>query len=138
MPTHDLKGMRFGYLTAIRLDHYHKTTKGRNKAVWECVCDCGNIALVLRDNLLYGSTISCGCYRKKILSSGINKRHGKAHDPLYICWNNKKQKGGVVGQWETFLGFEEWFKESGLNDIPTMIRLDVSKPWSPENYKTIF
>lgn len=54
----DLSGKRFGRLVAIRPTEkrYHKNI------VWECQCDCGNIAHVPAANLIAGSVQSCGCW----------------------------------------------------------------------------
>ena len=57
----DITGQRFGKLIAIR-----PTEKryGRN-VIWECKCDCGNLADVVVGNLLSGNTQSCGCLRSR-------------------------------------------------------------------------
>lgn len=55
----DLSGMRFGKLVAQRV-------VGKNKFgqyLWECKCDCGNVAIVNRMYLRDGSTSSCGCVK---------------------------------------------------------------------------
>lgn len=68
----DLTGLRFGRLTVIR-----ETDERRNKAiVWECRCDCGNTTFVRGGCLQSGSTKSCGCFRKEILTKQQNKKNG--------------------------------------------------------------
>lgn len=60
----DITGLHFGKLTALK-----PTEKRRqNNVVWACKCDCGNIAYVSRDRLVFGSVTSCGCWRKESLS----------------------------------------------------------------------
>jgi hypothetical protein len=54
-------GDRFGQLTVVNL---HNETKGRH-LLWECRCDCGNVALVTTEALKSGHTRSCGCLRKE-------------------------------------------------------------------------
>lgn len=57
----DIAGKRFGLLVAIR------PTEGRGSngaVIWECVCDCGNIAYVPSGQLTRGHTLSCGCRHK--------------------------------------------------------------------------
>jgi hypothetical protein len=58
----DLVGRRFGRLKVMALD----TERDHNgHARWACLCDCGNISLiVLADNLLRGHTRSCGCLQR--------------------------------------------------------------------------
>lgn len=68
----DLKGMRFGKLTAIE---YAYTAPKRGDvsihryAYWLCRCDCGNETVVRSDSLVSGNTASCGCganhYRRR-------------------------------------------------------------------------
>lgn len=57
----DLTGQKFGKLTAIRLTD--KRTSSGN-AIWECICDCGNICYVSAHELCLGKTRSCGCIPK--------------------------------------------------------------------------
>ncbi|MCL2321750.1 MAG: AP2 domain-containing protein [Oscillospiraceae bacterium] len=59
----DLTGQRFGKLIAIR--PIEKRIK--SIVIWECKCDCGNVAEVLSVNLIRGSTKSCGCSRHDVL-----------------------------------------------------------------------
>lgn len=54
----DIANKRFGMLTAIRTTNKRKNNGGM---IWECKCDCGNIAFVSYYNLSKGKTTSCGC-----------------------------------------------------------------------------
>ena len=72
MPIKDLKGQRFGNLTVIQLNGRNK----HKKAVWECICDCGNHTNVVGTNLTSGGTKGCGC-----LTGG--KTHGLSRTPEY-------------------------------------------------------
>lgn len=58
----DLSGQKFGRLTVIERDL--QAPKGRSK--WICRCDCGNTVSVLRNHLVSGGTISCGCALKGV------------------------------------------------------------------------
>lgn len=59
----DLTGQKIYLLTPIR-----KYKKENSRHIyWECLCDCGNLKIIRLDNLLNGSTKSCGCLRKKTL-----------------------------------------------------------------------
>lgn len=53
----DLSEMHFDRLKAVR-----KTDQRKNgSVVWECQCECGNIAYVRAASLVQGNTKSCGC-----------------------------------------------------------------------------
>lgn len=55
----DVTGRKFGRLTAIR-----KTETKNRQAMWECVCDCGNVGSYSLSKMKKGNTKSCGCYFK--------------------------------------------------------------------------
>ena len=57
----DLSGQRFGRLIALRPTEERR----HGVVVWECKCDCGNIAFVSSTALKSNDTKSCGCLRKK-------------------------------------------------------------------------
>jgi len=44
-----------------------------NKAMWECICDCGTVRTVLGCNLMNGSSKSCGCYKSEAVSRSKKK-----------------------------------------------------------------
>ena len=56
-----LVGQRFGQLTVIM------KTDGRDggHVIYQCRCDCGEVAPVASHNLRNGHTNSCGCLRKR-------------------------------------------------------------------------
>ena len=62
----ELAGRRFGLLTVLR---FHRRMGKRY--VWECRCECGNTVLARRESLVGGTTVSCGCVRRKALGVGI-------------------------------------------------------------------
>lgn len=105
----DLSGKKFGKLTVIRATD-KRTLAGT--VIWECRCDCGNIAYVSGTNLKSGHTKSCGCtreekfkkYREKKKFDLIGQRFGrlvvienagtdKNHNSLWKC---KCNCGNVV------------------------------------------
>ena len=58
----DLTLLRFGKLTAIeRWGTEYTKGKAHPKPIWLCLCDCGGHIFVRSDNLLSGTTKSCGC-----------------------------------------------------------------------------
>ena len=56
----DITGQRFGRLVAI----CPTGKRGKWGIEWECVCDCGNVALVTTNGLTRGHTKSCGCIKR--------------------------------------------------------------------------
>lgn len=61
----DLTGKFFGKLQVIKQVENIKTPNGRSHIAWECLCECGETAIVRGDTLRKGNTISCGCKKKK-------------------------------------------------------------------------
>ena len=53
----DLRGMKFCRLKPLA------PTRRNGKAVWDCLCDCGNHVFVDGSSLTTGHTRSCGCLR---------------------------------------------------------------------------
>ncbi|MBQ6539782.1 MAG: transcriptional regulator [Oscillospiraceae bacterium] len=55
----DIKGRRFGMLTALRpLDK-----RSGGSVLWDCLCECGNHSEVPLTALVSGNTKSCGCLK---------------------------------------------------------------------------
>ena len=83
----DLKGQRFGRLTAIR------SVRRGGKLLWGCVCDCGTRICVSSGRLHSGNTRSCGCLRKDPRYDLKERRFGRliAIKPL--------RRNGKIG-WE--------------------------------------
>ena len=142
--TKDLTGMRFGKLTAIRLDEQ----KYKNNCMWVCQCDCGKEVIVVTHNLLAGNTTSCGCKRTDTLKKRWHGQHGTR---LYRIWQNMKNRcrnpniigyknygGRGIGyckEWERFEPFIDWAKQSGYNDSLSIDRIDVNGDYGPKNCK---
>jgi hypothetical protein len=138
----DLTNKRFGRLTAIRPTS--KRISG-NRA-WECICSCGNLALVPTTSLNSGKTRSCGCLRKE-----NNIKHGhcvdsqsteyrswvsmrkRCQNPTDVGYNEYGSRGiTVCARWASFAAFLDDMgpKPSPLHSID---RIDNEGPYSPEN-----
>lgn len=55
----DISGKRYGKWLVIR--YAGRGLKAPRRAFYECMCDCGKAAVVMRDSLVYGRSRSCGC-----------------------------------------------------------------------------
>ena len=60
----DLVGRRFGKLVVVKVTKERK----RGHVLWECRCDCGQIAFVSGSDLKSGNNRSCGCMKRKKIS----------------------------------------------------------------------
>jgi len=91
----DLTGQRFGRLTALRATD----RRVGSAVVWECQCDCGNIAYVARYHLLSGNTKSCGCQKSESSRKKAKDLTGQRFGSLVaVRPTDKRQNTFVV--WE--------------------------------------
>lgn len=140
----DITGMQFGRLTAIRRVENDK----HGHAQWECLCECGNTAIVLKSSLTSGKTKSCGCYYKDTRKTSA-ATHNQSKTRLFRVWANMHQRcenpnnkdwkyyGGkdvkVCEEWTTFEGFSKWALNNGYREDLTIDRISVDEGYSPNN-----
>lgn len=60
----DIAGWTFCYLTAVAYSH---SAPGSGR-IWRCRCKCGRESFAAVKNLFRGRVLSCGCYRRTVLS----------------------------------------------------------------------
>lgn len=70
------------------------------RAMWKCLCDCGNEKVVSSTHLLSGSVKSCGCYRSDIISALRESEAIPFSDRLLLMpsgcieWQGARDRGG--------------------------------------------
>lgn len=105
----DITGAKYGKLKVLErdLEYEKKFLDHRGQTYWKCLCDCGNIKTVGKNDLIQGKIKSCGCLRKKISAnnlSNISKNHfidetGKKYGKLLVLYkvpNNHPTRQGAV------------------------------------------
>ena len=140
MPAKDLSNQRFGKLVAIE-----RTGSRNRRALWMCICDCGNRKEVSSSHLVRGQTKSCGCLKDGIIH-GASRRSGRSKE--YYIWLSMRQRcrnpkskhyhqyGGrgidVCERWNDFSAFA-----SDMGPRPsarhTVERRDNDLGYSPDN-----
>ena len=141
---------RFGRLIVKSL---HSKDKKANKR-WTCLCDCGNIKVVLGFKLANGNTQSCGCYANEFRAALIKKADEERRDytrntyeaMIRRCYDLRelryKYYGGlgitVCDRWrfgeDGKTGWICFYEDMGAKPTGHSIdRIDNFKDYSPEN-----
>lgn len=143
----DQTGRRYGRLLVLK----RAGSRGK-KPAWECLCDCGNTAVIASDSFRQG-TRSCGCLERENLSRlhQLSVKHRARGTPEYRAWSQMKVRcynrsrpsyvyyGGrgiqVCDEWrEDFLAF---LKSVGPKPSPEMLldRIDNDRNYEPGNVR---
>lgn len=153
--TADLTDKRFGKLLVIKREDDALSANGKRFAMWECICDCGNVAHVKGIYLRSGDTKSCGCSKRK-----KQPVHGLCRHPLYGIYhsmisrcsnrNNSRYKTygargiSVCDEWLGKNGFMNfyawsisngWSKDKNGRTEQSLDRIDNNGMYSPNNCK---
>lgn len=145
----DLTGKKFGRLTVIGEAPDYITSSGKKYSRWRCICECGNVKDIMRDNLVGGRVSSCGCYKKEYMSTK-QSTHRSSSSKLYGVWcsmksrcNNANDKHyidygargiSVCSEWNCdYTLFEKWALNNGYRDGLSIDRIDNDSGYNPSN-----
>lgn len=129
---------------------------GKNRYMFWCECDCGNICKIIELAHLKrkkNATTSCGCHKKKITRE-LNLIHGLSGHRLYYVWSSIKDKCNNPNnkdyRWYGLLGIKlhkDWMErpdlfieyiEKTLGPCPekhSLDRINVRKSYEPGNLR---
>jgi len=153
----DITGQKFTNLLVIGKNPTNYVYKdNKTKIRWDCVCDCGNKTTVLGCSLKKGTTKSCGCLAKTMLS----KRTWTGYEEISgVYWNRLQtdaKKRNIAWElnvdycWDVFLKqerkcaisgliiyFERNFKKNGKQQTASLDRIDSKKGYLSSNIQWV-
>lgn len=87
----DLTGKKFHRWTVIKWHHFTPRGKETPFHHWECRCECGKTKLVEQYTLTMGTSKSCGCMMREIVSTH-GKSRGENKHRLYSTWTGMRNR----------------------------------------------
>lgn len=138
-------GEKHGRLTIMRVAGKNKY----NHVLYECLCECGNLAIIEATCVKRNKTKSCGCLQKEKTKES-STIHGLTNTRIHRIWaamisrcenqNNNRyyvygSKGiSVCQEWRNdFVQFYDWSMKNGYSDELSIDRIDVNGNYCPDN-----
>lgn len=140
---YDITGRRYGRLVVLG-----KGASRSGQTSWDCRCDCGSEVNVVKQSLVRGATLSCGCLMREMCSQMAKQKatHGMRQSPEYSVWSGMKRRCenpndkrfsdyGGRGFAVRYASFQEFFDELGPRPSPRhqIDRIDNSRGYEPGN-----
>jgi hypothetical protein len=141
-------GDKFGRLTVTDVGGFRLRPNGKKRRLWRCACSCGHEKTVLQDNLIKGTSTSCGCLHVELLVERCTTHGHAGPTPEYRTWQAMRNRctnqhcdkfkhyGGrgirVCERWDSF---ENFLADMGLrpSDKPTLDRINPDGNYEPGN-----
>ncbi|MDS7057218.1 hypothetical protein NXG04_07950 [Klebsiella pneumoniae] len=149
---------KYGMLTIIKRVDAPIHLKDKKSVYYLCKCDCGNEKVIRKTSIINGSTVSCGCHRKKSQSKRMKDKakHDMYRTRFYGIWrgmirrctdenvDSYKYYGGigisVCDEWKDFENFMKDMHDSYLEfesqngkGTATLDRIDVNGNYELSN-----
>lgn len=137
----EMIGRRFGRLIVLSEDK----RDSQGIIYYKCLCDCGNQKIIKGTSLRAGTTKSCGCYNREIITK-INPDYKKKLYSIYRgmknrCYNKNDKAfcnyGGrgiqISPEWDKYKKFESWAYNNGYSEGLWIDRIDNDGDYSPDN-----
>lgn len=152
----NLTGRTFGRWLVLGQAEDYIDRNGKRHAMWRCICSCKDATEkdVNQRNLKNGTSQSCGCLHREMMSE-IFSTHKMTDSRLYYIWkgmnarcyvksHNRYEHYGAKGivvcdEWKNdFQAFYDWamqngYDENALRNECTIERNDVNGNYCPEN-----
>lgn len=138
----NLKGMTFGYLTALEIVGQDE----RKNNIWLCECKCKKTIEVVATLLINGNTRSCGClYGEHLSKANKNIDHTNLRQSLKDEIVNKENKSGYIGvapkrdKWQAYITYKGIRYNLGVYvDIKEAVKARTrAKQWVMEDAKEL-
>lgn len=144
-------GTRFGRLVVQSFaGRFRRGKDQRSMPSWNCLCDCGNSAIIPTQALVNGSSRSCRCLFNESNKAGKATRHGKSGTGIYMSWCSMINRchNPTNARWPDYGGrgisvcdrwrarFEHFYDDVGDRPSGTSLdRIDNDGNYEPDNVR---